>query len=900
MPKNAIIPSAGGPGPAPPVPEQSIRFDRTRATNLRGYTPLTSTDSEQWSMSWWQKINGDLAANRVLWEAREDATNFTRFEFLAGLQEWRITAQIAGVNELLQTWRRSFIDVSNWHHCLMQFTKPGNSFIFHINGYNHYNNDIPIFNSAAVGWVWLKAGVEHFIASSALDTNHASVLMAEMHCTGSFNAVTDFGLFNANGVWERKVYVGGHGVQGFYLPFSRTLDLGEDFSGLNHDFAVHTNALGGGGDQLDDWPERNYCTLDPNDARTTGTITEGGLELAGGVAAVTMRPDFGVWYYEFNGTAVVFDTGVSGQFDPVLVAGSYNFGQLPFADVGPMGLEMTLNSNNFPAISTANARAVMANINNFGDSVSPSIITQSDGVNTIYDTEYADILHRCDLVWNKGTSPVRNWFQAHRLRLGTQIPINTAGAEESVNANGVITDLPDPGPGFEVTAGATDLLNHNEFGNGYSVLSLHSRNYSQNIPSGPAVTDNAEEIIASGDTDTTSSDMELNSESDDAASEQICGMRFVNVQIPQGATIISARLQFEADEVRTTTTCDLEIFCEDADNAVTFVDGAANFNVSGRPKTSASTLWTNVPGWTSVQDRGPAQLSPNFASSVQEVVDRGGWVAGNALVALVAHDQASGSYERRTAEMVGSGTPADAHEVMLQVTWRTDEVVPESGVSLFDYTGVGKVADVMHGNPNIPDLIAIKHADAGTDWNVYIGSTVTAGAPETGRYSFNNTGAFLAATGNWNDTPPGGTFVTLGTSSRVNTEGGEYVGFALSNLPGFLKVFRYVGNGLALGPEVYLGFKPRWMCIKRTQVAANWLVMAKATSIIAAQNNQMNIMESMAFLNTDDNFFQNVSIEAYSSGFRLRDTDAVANAAGAEYVGWAFAEAAFQNAKATQ
>lgn len=896
MPKNTIIPSAGGPGPVPPVPEQSIRFDRTRATNLRGYTPLTSTDSEQWSMSWWQKINGDLATNRVLWEAREDATNFTRFEFLAGLQEWRLTAQIAGVNELLQTWRRSFIDVSNWHHCMVQFTKVGNSFIFFINGYNHYNNDIPLFNSGAVGWVWLKAGVEHFIASSALDTNHASVLMAEMHCTGSFNAITDFGLFNANGVWERKVYAGGHGVQGFYLPFSRTLDLGEDFSGLNHDFAVHTNAAGGGADQFDDWPERNYCVLDPNDQRSTGTITEGGLVVAGGVAAVTMRPDFGVWYYEFNGTAVVFDTGVSGQFDPVLVAGSYNFGQLPFADVGPAGLEMTLNSNNFPAISTANARASMSNINNFGDSVSPSVITQSDGTNTIYDTEYADILHRCDLVWNKGTSPVRPWYQAHRLRLGAQIRIDTTSAEETVNANGVITDLPDPGPGFEVTAGATDLLNHNEFGNGYNALSLRSQNYSQNIPTAVDSDDAEEQQPFPGVVDLSSSDLELNSEADSAGTEQIVGLRFLNVQIPQGSTIIDARVQFEADETRTTTPCDLEIFCQDADDTVTFV--AVNGNISGRPKTTASTLWTNVPGWT-VQDRLAAQLSPNFASSVQEVVDRGGWVAGNSIVVLVAHDQASVNFERRTAEGAGSGTPLDAHEPMLQLTWRRPEAAAETGVSLFEYTGVGKVAEFMHGNPNVPDLIALKRV-TGNDWAVYMGSLVTAGAPETGRFGFNQTDAFNSGITSWNNTAPGGRYFTVGVSGRVNTEAIEYVGFALSNLPGFLKVFRYVGNGLALGPEVYLGFKPRWMCIKRTQVAANWLVMAKSTSIIALQNNQMNIMESMAFLNTDDNFFQNIGIEAYSSGFRLRDTDAVANAAGAEYVGWAFAEAAFPLAKATQ
>jgi hypothetical protein len=876
------------------VAEQSIRFDRARGTDLRGYTP-GGDESAEWTMSWWMKITGDLGVNRVIWEARLDANNFTRFE-LNALNQPIFRADIAGVTEATFGGQRFFVDVSNWMH--FHFTFNPTFLQFSINGYGYPTiQQIPFSSASAIpGYVWLSA-VEHFIGGDGLSADRASIQMAEMHCVGGTTAArTSFGVFNANGVWERIPYVGTHGARGFHLTFGRTIDLGEDFSGNNNDFTVHTNAAGGGADQFNDWIEKNYCTLDVNDQRTTGTITEGGLVVAGGVAAVTMRPDFGVWYYERNGVAVVFDTGVSGQFDPLLTAATYNFGQLPFVDVGPMGGELTLNSNNFPATATDNARDSMAGIEYAGDDATPKVITLGTGQSTIYDIAYADITHRVDLLWVKGSSPLRNWFQAHRLRVGTQIPINQAGAEESVNALGVITDLPDPGPGFEVTAGATDLENLNKFGNEYNALSLRSKNYSQNIPTA-VDSDDAEEIQPfPGVVDIGSSDLELNSEGDSAGTEQEVGFRFLNVQIPKDSTIIDARIQFEADEIRTTTPCDVEIFCQAADNPPTFV--AVNGNISTRAKTSG-VKWTNVPGWVAVQDRLAAQLTPNFAAAVQEVVDRAGWVAGNAMVVVITHDQASANFERRTAEGAGSGTPLDAHEPMLQLTWRRPGAEAETGVSLFDYTGVGKVADVMHGNQAVPDLIAIKRADAGTDWNVYIGSTVTAGAPETGRYSFNNTGAFLAALGNWNDTAPGAIFVTLGTSSRVNIEGSEYVGFALSNVRGFLQVFRYVGNNSLNGPEVYLGFKPRWLCIKRTQVAANWVTMHKATDIIGAQNNQFNLMDSMGFLNTDDNFFQNIGIEAYSNGFKIRDLDAAVNAAGAEYVGWAFAEASFPNAKAT-
>ena len=92
--------------------------------------------------------------------------------------------------------------------------------------------------------------------------------------------------------------------------------------------------------------ERNYATIDVRDHRTIGLVTNGALDLsAAGNGRVTMRPpaNSGVWYYEKDGVAVLFDTGVSGEFDPLLIGAgggsSFNFGQLPFVDVGPMGGE---------------------------------------------------------------------------------------------------------------------------------------------------------------------------------------------------------------------------------------------------------------------------------------------------------------------------------------------------------------------------------------------------------------------------------------------------------------------------------------------------------------------------------------------------------------------------------
>lgn len=898
MPKNTIIPASGGPGPAPPVPEQSIRFDRGRATNLRGYTPGTN-ESDRWVMSWWQKITGDLTLARTIWEARVDANNYTRFQLLT-TGAFRFEGVVAGVLEAYVETQRVMVDVSNWHHCHFRFDAPGGFIQFSINGYAYPGIQlVPAPSIANIpGYVWMNTTAEHFIGSDTLNTAGFSGQIAEMHCVPALllEPPTSFGVFNSKGVWERIVYAGIHGASGFYLTFGRTVDLGEDFSGNNNDFPTHTN--GGAADQAGDWMERNYCTLDVNDHRSTGTIDEGGLEVAGGNAAVTMRPHFGEWYYEVNGVGTVWDTVISGDFDPIIAGpASVNFGQFPFVGVGPMGAEMTVNSNNFPSTSTDIARDYTSSIYWAGSATDPRIIELGDGQSTIYDIEYSNILHRCDFVWAKNGGVGQNWYQAHRLRNGAQVPINTTGAEETVNASGVITNLEDPGPGFEVTDGGVDNLNFNEFGNVYNHLGLRVRNYAQNIIVTTNDESDAEEIIANGDTDTGSSDLELGSEDGSpGADEQAVGMQFKDLRIPQGSTVLDAKIQFECDAVRNDQPNDLEIWCEDIDDAPEFSDGSGNFDITGRTKTSASALWSPAQ-WDTVQRRSSVELTTSFAGAADEVINRGGWASGNDLVAIIINES-GGTVGRHEAESGNAGTPADANGPELQIKWRDPGVGAEIGFSLFTYTGIAKTREIMHGLPAIPELVGVKNLAGGFDWGVYCSHIVDAGDGEDGHMEFNTTAAYVASTF-WDNAPAGGLSMRLGPDDQVNERDSEFAGFAMSSLPGFSKVFRYVGNGSVDGPEVYLGFKPRWLCVKRTQVAQNWVTMSKATDIIAAQNNQFNVMDSMGFLNTTGNFFNNLAMHAYASGFKLVDTDADVNAAGAEYIGFAFAEASLQNAKAT-
>jgi hypothetical protein len=136
---------------------------------------------------------------------------------------------------------------------------------------------------------------------------------------------------------------------------------------------------------------------------------------------------------------------------------------------------------------------------------------------------------------------------------------------------------------------------------------------------------------------------------EDGSLDQAVGLRFRNLGLPQGATILGARVQFSSDEIDTGS-ADLVIEGQASDDAATFerVDG----NVTDRPRTSASVFW-DPPAWTSSKASGADQRTPELTAIVQEIVDRPGWSDGNALVLIVT---GSGTRTARSYD----GTPARA------------------------------------------------------------------------------------------------------------------------------------------------------------------------------------------------------------------------------------------------
>jgi Secretion system C-terminal sorting domain len=199
---------------------------------------------------------------------------------------------------------------------------------------------------------------------------------------------------------------------------------------------------------------------------------------------------------------------------------------------------------------------------------------------------------------------------------------------EDLNANGIL----------DASDNLIDSL-FTDAGGNYN-FSVAGNTFSKRISNN---SDDAEERISNGNVSRNSTDLELGF---DGSNQQIVGMRFRNVTIPQGITITNAYIEFECDEADNGTT-NINFYGEDVNNAPGFTTTA--YSISTRTKTTANVNWNNIPAWTV---NGIYQ-TPDLSPIIQEIVNRPGWVSGNKMVIM-----ADGTGERTAESRNGESAAA--------------------------------------------------------------------------------------------------------------------------------------------------------------------------------------------------------------------------------------------------
>lgn len=165
--------------------------------------------------------------------------------------------------------------------------------------------------------------------------------------------------------------------------------------------------------------------------------------------------------------------------------------------------------------------------------------------------------------------------------------------------------------------------------------------------------DDAEEELTgpnAGNVFRSSSDLEFGNQN---GVEQMVGLRFIDLGIPQGAMINSASILMTA----TTTdvgTLHIPIFGELAPDTVEFGDLTP---LSTRPLTAASVDWDVDPWFPG--DAGLNTTTPNLAAIVQEIVNQTDWSSGNSMAFLFLNDPMD------TSERIAVSFDADPNQAAL-------------------------------------------------------------------------------------------------------------------------------------------------------------------------------------------------------------------------------------------
>ena len=213
----------------------------------------------------------------------------------------------------------------------------------------------------------------------------------------------------------------------------------------------------------------------------------------------------------------------------------------------------------------------------------------------------------------------------------------------------------------------------------------------------------------------------------------------------------------------------------------------------------------------------------------------------------------------------------------------TVSVNQTAGFSIVKYTGNGSTNQTVgHGLGTTPKFKIIKSLGASAEGAVVTGAIL---GSTVGQRIFLNT---TAAVGNPSGYYSLDTATTIGISgsnnpTSQNANGEDYIAYCFADVKGYSKFGSYSGNGSTNGVFQYLGFKPKWLMLKRTDGADWWGVFDSKRLGYNAANKHCRINEE-SYTEADKD------VDQLSNGFKINTTDTAINASGGNYIYMAFGQ----------
>ena len=213
-----------------------------------------------------------------------------------------------------------------------------------------------------------------------------------------------------------------------------------------------------------------------------------------------------------------------------------------------------------------------------------------------------------------------------------------------------------------------------------------------------------------------------------------------------------------------------------------------------------------------------------------------------------------------------------------------------AGFSIATYTGNGGSDQTLgHGLGAEPDFVIFKDRDSSSAWRIFVRLL--------GASKFLNLNTTDAANTSTNIFPShSSTTIGVEQNDVMNKNSSDHIMYSFRSIQGYSKIGSYTGNGNADGPFVYLGFKPAWVMVKRTNTTGAWEIYDSARN-----GNDSNPINDR--LRANDNAAENSNDSSdyvsdfLSNGWKIRTNSGNWNTSGHTYIYMAFAEHPFVSSK---
>ena len=295
------------------------------------------------------------------------------------------------------------------------------------------------------------------------------------------------------------------------------------------------------------------------------------------------------------------------------------------------------------------------------------------------------------------------------------------------------------------------------------------------------------------------------------------------------------------------------------------------------------------PDWVSIKDRGATNSFMTF-DAVRGATELINWNTTNAestqTPTLTSFNSDGFSIGNNTAlNTNGNNLVAWNWKANGQGSANTDGTINSTytsanttaGFSIVKYTATGSNGTVGHGLGVVPKMIIIKDLDdsGGSNWAVYHNSI-----GNTKFLELNNTAVQDTSSGLWNNTTPTSSVFSIGTNTRVNNSGNNFIAYCFAEKQGYSKIGSYIGTSSADGVFIYTGFKPSFFMARCIDNAESWYIFDNKRQGYNAENRD---------LYPDANYGEGSTdwLDILSNGIKFRYNSIGLNASSNNYIYYA-------------